>query len=257
MSSLRELQTGIARAILHADRAARVEAAIEDGPIGAAQRLQIYRNNVFTSFTAALGDVYPVVRRLVGDGFFGYVAHRYIRRHPSRCGNLHEFGGHMADFLHSFPAAAPYPYLCDVARLEWAWHEVFHAADHAAVSIEELAALPAAQRERVKIALHPACRLTASRFPVVRIWEANQCAGEPAVVDLDAGPERALVWRDDLDVEISRLSAGESAFLEAIASGGCLARACLAAADAEPSLELSACLSRCIARRVLVDLRVD
>ena len=93
------------------------------------RRLQVYRNNVFVSLLQALADVYPVLVRLVGRDYFDQAARRFVREHPSRSGNLHDFGSELPGFLGRLPEAASLPYLPDVAALEWAWHEAFHAGD--------------------------------------------------------------------------------------------------------------------------------
>src|SRR5689334_21117181 len=85
MLSLRERQRGFAAALLGT-------AAVPGG-------LQVYRNNVFASLTEALAAVYPVVKRLVGEPFFNQLARRFIRRHPSRSGNLHDFGAELPAFI--------------------------------------------------------------------------------------------------------------------------------------------------------------
>ena len=108
----------------------------------AARYLQVYRNNVFESLVGALKAVYPVVERLVGTGFFAYAADGYIRRHPPTSGNLHDFGGDFAGFLAGFEPARELTLLPDIARLEWAWHRAFHAADQAPLALERLAAVP-------------------------------------------------------------------------------------------------------------------
>lgn len=128
MPSLHELQIGFAQAVLGRDETGFDEHVLANGLTGA-RRIQVYRNNTFASLTEALAAIHPVVQRLVGEGFFRYAAHEYIRRYPSTSGNLHDFGGDFADFLAEFPAAAALPYLADAARLEWAWHQVFHEAN--------------------------------------------------------------------------------------------------------------------------------
>lgn len=48
--------------------------------------LDIYRNNVFYSLGQALGDIYPVIKALVGDEFFGAMAREFVRAGPRRSG---------------------------------------------------------------------------------------------------------------------------------------------------------------------------
>lgn len=199
-------------------------------------REQLYRNNVFISLTGALADVYPVVKRLVGDAFFAQLARRYIRTHPSRSGNLHDFGRELAVFLGGIPDLKPCPYLPDVAALEWARHAVFHAGEAAPLDAGSLS-------EDSGISLQPAARLVASRYPILAIWQANQ-AEEPDTVDLDAGPDWLVVFRYEFQPRILPCTAGEFALLGALADGSTLGEACEAAVAAQPGLDLGAAMGR-------------
>jgi hypothetical protein len=230
MRSLRETQTSFAEAILM-------------GRGG--ERVQVYRNNFFISLRQALADVYPVVRRLVGEEFFNQLARRFVREHPSRSGNLHDFGRELARFLGQLPDLSGLPYLPDVAALEWALHEVFHEAEAPPFDFSKLT-----DPESARLPLHPAARLVASRYPVLAIWEANQ-ADEPGVVDLDAGGDWLIVLRDGLERKIARATAGEFALLGALAQDMTLGEACEAAVAAEPQLDLAAAMGRFVASRFL------
>ena len=80
MHGLHELQRDFARSVLHGGIA--VGNRIRPNGLTAAQRLAVYRNNTFMGLTEALKDGYPVVHRLVGDGFFNGLASAYVARHP-------------------------------------------------------------------------------------------------------------------------------------------------------------------------------
>lgn len=232
MRSLREAQLAFADRVFGAGR-----------PIST--REQIYRNNFFISLTGALADVYPVVQRLVGEGFFAQLARRYLRSYPSRSGNLHDFGAELARFMLGIPELADLPYLPDVAALEWACHEAFHGAEAPAFDFAGVTD-PHSARPR----LHPAAQLIASRYPVLAIWEANQKEDPPAV-DLGAGGDWLVVLRRDLQVEILRATPGEFALLVALRDETTLGEACEAAFAAEPALDLSAALGRLAANGLL------
>lgn len=234
MSSLRDIQLAFARRVFGPGRTV-------------SPREQIYRNNVFISLSAALGDVYPVVRRLVGEKYFAQLARRYLRTHPSRSGNLHDLGRQMNQFLRGLHDLENLPYLPDVAALEWACHEAFHAGEAAPLDFSALA-----DPANAMAALHPAVRLVASRYPVLAIWEANQ-AEDPGVIDLDAGGDWLVVCRRDLEVRILRSSAGEFALLAALNDDRTLGEACDAALAAEPSLDLTAAMARLAANSLLTE----
>ena len=245
MPSLRDTQIGFAQAMF-ADPAADWLATIQPGLFGAQRHLQVYRHNITASLTAALAAVYPAIRRLGGQGFFDYVADAFVREVPPRSGNLHDFGAEFADFLQRLPAAAGVPYLADVARLEWAYHRAYHAADAAALDVTALAAITPDEYAQLRFRLHPSAQLLASDYPLLRIWQINQpdYAGNDSV-DLGEGADRLLVLRPALDVGIVRLTSAEFDFLSACAVGATLIDA--AALVAAPDFDLTAVLQRHVA----------
>lgn len=157
-------------------------------------RSGLYRRSVRANRLAALAAVYPVVRRLVGADFFAACAEVFARAHPSRSGDLHGFGAELGSFLEGYTPATALAYLADVARLEWALHESYHAADAPPFDFASLAAVPPQRHGDVRLRLHPAVRLLRPAFPVVAIWEANQpgCDATPRRAE---GPEHVLVLR--------------------------------------------------------------
>jgi hypothetical protein len=250
--TLRELQREFAAGVFEENTG--VLTRLGEGRFGAARHLQVYRNNTFANLTDALAAIYPVVRRLVGEGFFEFAADRYIRMHPPRAGNLHEFGESFAMFFGSFEPASSLAYLPDVARLEWAWHEVFHAADHGAPDLARLAAVSESRYGELRFRLHPAARLISSPYPILRIWNVNQDGyhGDEQV-GLDEGGVRLLVIRPALTVEIEALTPGDNALLRAFAGGASLAVAGEAALAADGNFDLPARLRHFVTRGALVD----
>jgi len=247
MRSLHELQRAFRDAMLHGacERVAPLVAGRD-----AEARLDVYRANFRSNLCAALRDVYPVVERLVGERFFEAAARRYIPDHPSASGDIHDYGADFADFLRAFAPAASLPYLADVARLEWGWHQVFHAADDAPLDPALLARVAGEAQATLRFALRPARRLLASPWPVHRIWQANQAnqAGlaEVPAVDLDEGAARLLVRREThgYAIEIVALEVGEFAFLDALARGMTLTGAYEQAVAVDRGFDLAAVLGR-------------
>ena len=191
MLSLREAQTRFAAAVLD----------------GSEPAYAVYRNNVLACLGRALADAYPVVERLVGEEFFRHSAYRYIAQHPSRSGDLNEFGEQFPAFLHDFPPVRALAYLPDVARLEWLCRRALLAADRLPVRLACLALLPSVQ-------------LFASDWPVHRIWQVNQPGwmGDPSV-DLRLGGIKLAVKRAGHRIELLPLTPGEWEFLCFLAGG--------------------------------------
>ncbi len=254
MLALHKLQTQFAQAMF--DTGGRgSELAIRANGLSAARRLQVYRNNVFAGLTGALRACYPVINRLVGDRFFGLAAQHYIRDYPSTSGNLHEFGREYAGFIRAFPPTADLVYLADVARLEWAYQEVFHAPEPNAFNLDELSSVPPDRYDELRFKLHPASRLLVSKYPILHIWQVNQpgCDGR---VDLSEGGVNLLVIRRGLEIRIEALSRGEHVLLANLTQGHVMSYAAAHALKVEPALDLPRCLRRHVARRTIVGFQL-
>lgn len=244
MKALHKLQQAFA-ADLWGDDLQHMQGLILDDQISAVRRFNVYRNNFQSSLIDALAAIYPVVEQLVGPAFFGFMVDRYIRAYPSRSGNLHNLGNAMAKFLGSFQPTSTLPYLPDVARLEWAYHEVFHAPAARPFEPELLAQTSVEKFPNLCFKLGPACRLVCSAFPIFRIWQVNQenYIGDNSV-DLNKGSESALIIRPELEVELWHLEPAESAFLISLESGKNLGASVEAGLKHTPDFDLQKTLPR-------------
>jgi hypothetical protein len=179
--------------------------------------MRVYRRTVAANLHDALAATYPVVRRLVGDAFFREAARCHSREHPSRSGDLHAYGEHFARFLADYSHAQALPYLADVARLEWACHECFLAAEGESLDFAALRRVDSERQGDIRFALHPAVRLVRSAHPIAVIWQANQPGGDGSAGG--DGPDHVLVARAAGEVRVAGLEAREWDFLAALARG--------------------------------------
>lgn len=254
--SLREIQRGFVAGVLFDD--ASIHRHIRDRRFGATRHLQIYRNNVYVSLTGALEAIYPVVARLVGPDCFRGCAYGYIRQAPPTSGNLHDFGARFADFLATFEPVCALEYLPDVARLEWAWHCAFHAADAEPLALDALASVPQGRYGELRFALHPSARLQSSAYPLLKIWQANQPdASAEVTIDLREGGVDLLIVRRHLTVEIEQVPAAAYALLRAFAEGCNLTEAAARTAAAASDFDLTATLRHYVQNRTITGFGLD
>jgi len=253
MLPLRELQSAVAAGVLQDATEPLAPLLREDG-IAVDRRLQVYRNNTFSSLTAALKDNFPVVCQLVDERFFAYAAQAYIRAHPPRAPRLAEYGADFAEFLAGFEPARHLTYLPDVARLEWAVDVAYHAADAPKLDPSRIAVLTQDRYPELVFVAHPSCRLLASEFPVDRIWQAHQADGGPdGTIDLAAGGCRLLVDRHENEIRMLPLDAPGFTFLQAVIAGHPLQAAYETAAAAAAEFDLIAALSLHLTRGTFTD----
>jgi hypothetical protein len=214
-------------ALLDPDRPAPAGLTDPEGrPAG--RRFDVYRNNVTVSLTEALRQAFPVVLKLVGDEFFTAMAREHLRAHPPASPMLMFYGQAMPGFLESFPPVAHLGYLPDIARLELAIRQSYHAADAAPVAAEALKALAPDALVAARLTLAPALRLVRSRWPIHAIWSANMRGTAPPTAAL---AEDVLVVRPAFDPEPLLLPAGAAPFVAALLAGETVGAALEAGAE--------------------------
>ena len=215
-------------------------------------RFALYRGNLTATWQKTLANAYPVLQMLVGEEFFGGLAQAYGRAYPSDSGDLNRFGAHFADFLSSFPHVADYPYMPDMARLEWALHRAHYAPGAQPVTAQQMAAIPPGQLEAAHLRLHPACSLLASDWNVVPLWQAHQ---PDASVEFPAQMQQAsygLVLRPQWKTQLLPLSAAGYDALCVLANGGDFGAALDAAFERDDNFDVGAHLQQWIEHGLIV-----
>lgn len=213
---LEALQSEFANGLTDPD--APVPAGVVD-PQGrpAPKRFAVYRNNVTVSLIDGLKAAYPAIVALIGDEPFTHVAREFIRAHPPTNPVMLKFGNGFADFLETLSPLAHLPFLPDVARLERAWIESYHARDAVALDPASLGDVPPEKFAEAVFEVHPAARLIESRFPIVDLWEAGiNGAGQGIDPNL---AQWALVTRPDFEVKVTGVSPAAGAFVRSLMDG--------------------------------------
>lgn len=218
--------------------------ALVTGPNGkaAVKRFSVYRNNVTVSLIEALAATFPATMRITGETFFRAMARFHVRETPPTSPLLFEYGRDFPDFIARYEYAQPMPWLSDVARIERAWLDAYHAADRPALAPDALAAVPPDRLGGAVFEAHPATRIVRSDYPAVTIFAANRASGPVGRIET-AAPESALVTRPDLEVTVRHLTPGSDILLVRLLSGVPLATAAEGAASQYPSLDLATAIA--------------
>jgi len=185
----------------------------------ATERLKIYRNNVILSLRDAVGDTFPVVKRLIGDDCFNSAAVAFVRKKPPKHPSLLFYGEEFIDFIKTYPACEQLHFLSDVARLEWNYILSFHAADVTLFDPSALNNIDAELLGNVIFTIQPSVQMMQSNWPVDDIWQEN-LKEEVGTVSLDTEQGcNLLVIRQNEHVEVINLAIECFNFLGALANG--------------------------------------
>jgi hypothetical protein len=230
--------SAFASALLAPERAAPT---MLTGPAGkgTVKRYNVYRNNVAVSLINALAAAFPATLRITGVDFFRAMARFHVRATPPRSPLLFEYGRDFPDFIERYEHAQSVPWLADVARIERAWLDAYHAADVQPLMPDELGTIPPDRLVNSVLQPHPATRVIRSRFSAVTIFTAGRSDGPASRLDV-VEPEDALLTRPVLEVEVRRLPPGGAIFLGRLMTGESLGAAASAALSESPSFDLPA-----------------
>lgn len=234
---------------------ARPAPAVVSGPgsKAAAKRYGVYRNNVTVSLINALAAVYPATQRITGADFFRMMARLHVRAAPPTSPLLFEYGRDFPAFIEHYEYAQSMPWLADVAHIERAWLDAYHAADAEPLSLKALAAIPVDRLGKILLVPHPAARIVRSRYSALTIFVANR-VNRP-VRRIEAGePEDTLITRPALEVFARQLPPGGAAFLTHLMAAEPLGVAAAAGASDNPNFDLATNISGMIEAGIFIDI---
>ncbi len=214
------------------------------GPDGkpSARRFAVYRNNVMVGLIDALADTFPAIKRLVGDEFFRAMAGVYARAEPPASPVLLHYGEGFPDFLTAFPPLKDLPFLPDVARLERAWIDAYHAAEAAPADVAPLLHMTPQELGMQRFRFHPSVRLVRSAFPALSIWQMNRSGAAVSPLDMTQ-PEDSVILRPFSEVMATRLFPGAAAFWQGLMAGETLTQASTAGFLETPRFDFPQALS--------------
>ena len=238
MPALLDLQRSFIDAIVIGD-ASGLDAAIVGNGVSPAQCIQVYRNNTFITLTEALAATYPAIVRLVDRGFFDYAAAQFIPGNLPDRPCLFEYGGGFGDFLAGFDPVADYPFLPDVARLEWAVNAAWNSPARTPLAFEALARAATSAGETLRLSLD--ALYLASGWNVDEIWQANRGGADTEILPISQ-PVRLQIRCGGPGVMVERLDPAAWSLRHHLARGETLGHAAAAAFAEAPDFDLGAAL---------------
>ena len=182
----------------------------------AGKRFDVYRNNVVMSLKEALSESFPVIEKLLGAQNFSSLAGLFVRAHPPQDPRMMLFGEAFPAFLEGFEPLKHLGYLGDVARLELAQRQSYHAADASPIDPAIFGELPPEQLAIANVAFAPALRLVRSPWPILDIWHFNMTEG---AAKPSATAQDVLITRLEFDPAMHDLPLGSADFIEQLIRG--------------------------------------
>ena len=221
--SLHETQRWLASVIL--DPAALEAGALD--PSGALAhdagtarvRLGAYTGGYPARLEDALAETFPALRHVLGGSTFHHMVQRYLPAAPAGIYNLNDVGTPLPAWLATDELAGAIPLAPDLARLELAVQQAFHATLLPPFDSAPLAAWEADDWDQALVRFQPGVSLVRSAWPIHDVWQARTQAGDTIDVVVEGRPQDVVVFRTGFRVTPALVAADEAALLERLLAG--------------------------------------
>lgn len=217
-----------------------------DARLSAEDRVGIYANMYFYRILEVLKEDYPATRKVLGDNGFHNLVTSYLIDYPPTEPSIAHAGQRLPDFVRDHPMRREFPYLAELASLERALIDVFHAPDAVALDSAAMRAVPPSEWGRVRMRLHPATRILDCEWRVADVLSAAENGGE--ITKPAHQPASILVWRRNCQVFHRELDDVERRALQVVSRGGSFSRICEQVASTSTNDDSAAEMNRLLAR---------
>jgi putative DNA-binding protein len=243
---------------LSAEKALGVEglAAIIRGDerLSTHERVAIYADAYFYRLLEVFKEDFPATLAVLGDTHFHNLITGYLIEYPPTEPSIMHAGRHLPDFMRGHPLTESLPFIADLATLERALVEIFHAADATPLTAADLSVIPSEQWPALAMRRHPASRLLKFGWHVEdiqRAVERQESWQAPA-----AAAVHILVSRRDGKIFYRALESDERAALRLVEKGASFAAICEAVAgdtgEHDAAARISGLLGRWLGEQILI-----
>lgn len=200
-------------------------ASIEtDSQFSASERLALYSNTSSNAYKKALSETYQTCKKILGEKYFNQIANVYVKEKPSLNPDLNQYGHDFPEWLTIFSQRqeelSDYPYLIDLAKLEWFKQSAFYAEDVVAFNFLALSKVDEPSQAKIIFKINPALSLLKSEYPIYEIWKLNNSKNEEqSEIKTDSSKQYLCVNRQDLNVKVQLLEPYEFELIKEIQRG--------------------------------------
>ena len=209
--------------------------------------IDIYRNNSIGTRKKTLEAIYRVVERILGEQCFNGLAYEFVTTSPSSDPDLNVYGEGFPDFLRTIVwqqgAFKGFPYLPDLACLEWIVHATYYSGDDPLFSVADFSAIDTSVHLLQSHSMHT----ISTTYPVYAIWQGNQ--GDERVEEVAAvadGNEFILIRRQHGHPRVEKICSEDWRIIQLVEDG--IELETLAAIAVDQGLELQTRLPAMIER---------
>ena len=180
-----------------------LDISLFDGPIDRViLGLKAHANTINHARLVALEQTFPLLRQAFGDEQFNQLSRAYVDTPEARACDANGISKPFSDFL---KLALTDQSIAELATIEWAWYESYHAVEAVPLSLCDLGAYDEASLLVLPVGLHPSARLTEVWHPLAT--SLGELEGTQ--------PFAILTLRPEAEVRLHPIEALEAAIVQA------------------------------------------
>ena len=147
---------------------------LEENPaIPRQEQLSIYAEAYFARILESLEDDFPTLRKVLGEESFVKLIADYLKNHPSRYATIGEIGKNLPQFLKTYEMTKAYPFVAEIAQLEWQLICAFFSRSHLALNLDEYSSVGMDAWAQARFSLSESVHLLQLHWPVDQLWECK------------------------------------------------------------------------------------
>lgn len=152
--------------------------------------LKAHANTISHARLVALEESFPLTRSEIGEDRFNGMSRAYVETALAKGCDLAHIGRYFAAFLQNEKQPEA---VVDLAAVEWAWLESYHAADASPLTLEAISAMAETDLLNLTVILHPSARICPLHAPLAESLTHLAEEMEPSAI---------LVVRPDAEVRL-------------------------------------------------------
>lgn len=217
-------------------------------------RVRIHQRHYEASLVAALMGRFPATGWLTGTSWLEQAARDFVHEQPPATPCIAEYGAGLPAFMMTRENASRMPYLQDFADLDWHLGSVALAVEEPALAPASVAAFDARALNDALVHLQPGLYYAVSDWPVDQLIRLYLQGSAPANFEM----LETTVWIELRgargELRISRLSAGDFAFRDALQGRVALGAAAAHALTVDPTFDPGRALVALVEQRLICGL---
>ncbi|HEX2731966.1 MAG TPA: DNA-binding domain-containing protein [Polyangiaceae bacterium] len=205
-------------------------------------QLEIYRQQYWLRHTGSLLEDFPGLGGILGQAAWERLVESYLESYPPNSWTLRDLGHRMPEHVRANVNLPHYALCVDMARLEWAYTELFDARQEGPLDATKLERMSPESWNTARVVVSAAVRLLRVAYPVARLRRQLRLRSEAALTEPvtlpEADPQNLVLYRDpEGNLCYSRLGQAAAALFEALLAGHPLLEACERAVVLEPKAQ--------------------